>query len=424
MCRRKLLGMVPLFLLAAIAGCGRAPASSPPPPPKVSVIKVQPQRVVLSRELPGRTVSAQVSEVRPQVSGLIQKRLFAEGADVTAGEVLYQIDSAPYDAAFQSAQANVEAARKAVERARASLSASLAGVQEKQATEKLARLQHQRMESLYAEKAVSASERDKAVTDLEVVEAALRVSQAAVESERAALAAAEAAVKQAEAAEQTARINLGYTRVTAPISGRIGRSSVTEGATVTAYQPMALATIQSLDPLYVDVPQSTAQLIQLRQLAQKGDLQINGREATHVKLVLEDGTVYPHPGELQFREVSVDPTTGTVMLRITAPNPEGHLLPGMFVRAIIDEAVNEQAILVPQQAVSRDPRGNPMAMVVDASGQAEQRKLVTERAIGDQWLVSCGLSSGEMVIVEGLQRVRPGMKVEIVDSAAHVADAK
>jgi membrane fusion protein (multidrug efflux system) len=234
-----------------------------------------------------------------------------------------------------------------------------------------------------------------------------------VESDRAAVAAAEAAIKQAEAALETSRINLGYTKITAPISGRIGRSNVTEGALVTAYQAV-LATIQTLDPIYVDVPQSTVELMRLRRSLENGHLISNGDDQKKVKLVLEDGTAYPLEGTLKFRDVTVDPTTGSVILRIVAPNPQGILLPGMFVRAIVEEGVNGQAILVSQQAVSRDQKGNALVLVVDGEGKVQQRKVGTDRAIGDKWVISSGLAKGDRVIVEGMQRVRPGAAVKVV----------
>jgi len=213
---------------------------------------------------------------------------------------------------------------------------------------------------------------------------------------------------------ETARINLGYCRVTAPISGRIGRSNVTDGAIVTAYQPLALATIQQLDPIYVDVPQSTTELLRLKRRLKDGSLNQNGTEQNNVKLILEDSTAYPPEGTLQFRDVTVDPTTGSVILRVVFTNPQGVLLPGMFVRAMIKEGVKEHAILVLQQGVSRDRKGNPFALIVNAEGKVGLRMLTLDRAIGDKWLVLAGLAPGDRVIVEGLQRVRPGMPVKVV----------
>jgi len=356
-------------------GCGRGKSSAPPPAvPEVSVVAVQPEQVVLTVELPGRTAAHLVAEIRPQVNGIIQKRLFKEGSDVKAGQVLYQIDPASFQAALDNAKASLaraEANRPAI------------------------RLRVERYKELLADKAVSRQDHDDAVASLKQADAEVELWKAAVES---------------------ARINLGYTRVMAPISGRIGRSNVTDGALVTAYQPTPLATIQQLDPIFVDVPQSTTELLRLRRRWEDGRLNPNGTNQKKVKLLLEDGTPYPLEGTLQFREVTVDPTTGSVILRAVFPNPEGILLPGMFVRAVVQEGINEQAILVPQQTVTRDPKGNPSVMIVDAEGKVQQRPLTIERAIGDKWLVSAGLAAGERVIVEGIQKVRPGASVKIVST--------
>jgi len=340
---------VALLVSPCWTGCNRQQQAPSPPPPEVAVVTVQPEPVVLTSELPGLTAGYLVAEIRPQVNGLIQKRLFTEGAQVKAGDALYQIDPAPYRAALDNASANLLAARKAADRARAALAASTAGLQRNEATLTLARTNLQRYENLVKTQAVSAMQRDQAATEVEWAEAGLRTGKAQVESDRDAVAAAEAAIQQAEAALKTAEINLGYTKITAPISGRIGRSDVTEGAIVTAYQPVALATIQQFDPIYVDVPQSTAELNRLKRKLASGRLKDNGTD--RVKIVLADGTAYALAGSLKFRDVTVDPTTGSVILRIVVPNPEGVLLPRMFVRAIIDEGVQEKAILVPQQAV-------------------------------------------------------------------------
>jgi membrane fusion protein (multidrug efflux system) len=381
----------------------------------VATVTVAANQVLLTTELPGHTAPFLIAEIRPQVSGLIQKRLFKEGSDVKAGEVLYEIDPAPFKAALDSAAANLKAARKAADQARAAVNASIAGVARQQATVEFARTDRRRYEDLLKEKAVSASASDQAVTAAHVAEATLTVTEAQVQSDRAAVAAAEAAIQQAAAALEAARINLGYTRITAPISGRIGKSAVTDGAIVTAYQPAPLATIQQLDPIYVDVPQSTAALLRLQQRLQAGRLSHDGgTSADNVRLLREDGTAYPLEGTLQFRDVSVDQTTGSVILRMVFPNPDGALLPGVFVRAVVKEGVNEQAVLVPQQAVSRNPKGDPQALVVDASGKVEQRMLTLDRAIGDQWLVVSGLTPGDRVIAEGMQKVRPGAEVKAV----------
>jgi len=395
-------------------GCkgGNRQQSPPPSVPEVATVAVSTQSVILTTELPGRTISYLVAEIRPQVNGLIQKRLFKEGSDVKAGQALYQIDPAPFQAALDSAEANLAAVQKNADRARAALQASIAGVTRQQASLELARINSERFEEVFKDRAVSAIERDKAVTEATVAEAALRAAEAQVESDRTAIAAAEAGIKHAEAALETARINLGYTKITAPISGRIGRSNVTDGALVGAYQPLALTTIQQLDPIYVDVPQSTAELLRLERNLEDGSLNQNGRSQKKVKILLEDSTPYALEGTLQFRDVTVDPSTGSVILRIIVPNPDDVLLPGMFVRAVVKEGVNEQAILIPQQAVSRDPKGNPVALIVDAENKVQQRMLTIDRAIGDKWLVSSGLAAGEQVIVEGIQKVRPGATVK------------
>jgi len=413
--RVKLI-FVSMFLLCSLFldGCQTQAPPPPPPVPEVATVTVQTQRAVLTNELPGRTSPYRVAEIRPQVSGIIQKRLFDEGADVKAGAVLYQIDPAHFQAAYDNAAANLAVLRKAPDRARAALQASIAVVARQRATLELARTNVQRFEELFTDRAVSASQRDQAVTDVEVAAAALRAAEAQVESDRETVAAAEAAIQQGEAALQTARINLGYTQVTAPISGRIGRSNVTDGALVAAYQPLALASIQQIDPIYVDVPQSTTEMLRWKQGSEKGQLKTGGEGQRKVKLLLEDGTAYPVEGILQFRDVTVDPTTGSVTLRMIFPNPKSILLPGMYVRVVVQEGIAEQAILAPQQGVTRDPKGNPVAMIVDGAGKVQQRMLVLDRTIGDQWLVSSGLAPGDRVIVEGLQRVRPGDAAKVV----------
>jgi membrane fusion protein (multidrug efflux system) len=355
-----------------------------------------------------------IAEIRPQASGLLMKRQFKEGADVKAGQLLYQIDPRPFEASLEQAKAALGAAQKNADRARAALSASEANVERQKATLQLAHQNRQRVEASYQERAVSTTQRDEAVTSAQVAEATLRAYEAQVESDRTAIAAAEAAIEQARAALQSTEINLAYTRITAPITGRIGRSYATEGAMLTAYQPSAMATIQQLDPIYIDVVQSTAELLRLRQRLEKGFLRPEENLQRTVKLRLEDNILYPHDGTFEFRDVSVDPTAGTVVIRMVFPNPDRLLLPGMFVRAVVQEGVNPQAILVPQQAVLRDLKGNPYVLVLDDQENAQMRSLTTERAIGDKWLVSTGLEAGDRVIVEGLQFVRPGMKVQAV----------
>ena len=383
-------------------------------PPEVAVVTVQPQAVVLSSELPGRTSPYLIAEIRPQINGIIQKRLFTEGSDVQAGQILYQIDPALFQAAVDSAAANLAVAQKTADRARAALEASLAGLARQQATLDLAKTNRRRFEDLIKDRAVSVSQRDQAVTDADVAKAALRTAEAQIKIDQETVGAAKAAIRQAEAALTSVRINMGYTRITAPISGRIGRSSVTEGAVVTAYQPLALATIQQLDPIYVDVPQSTNELLRLQHRLAQGWIDRNRTDLNQVDLILENKSRYPLEGTLQFRDVSVDPSTGSVILRMVFPNPKGVLLPGMFVRTVVKEGVNYQAILIPQQAVSRDPKGNPLTLIVDAENQVQQRMLKLDRAIGDHWFVTAGLSPGDRVIAEGMQKVRPGALVKTV----------
>ncbi len=362
---------IALLAVLVLSSCDRRKQARPRPTPVVTTVTVQPQQVELTTELPGRTSAYLVAEIRPQVNGIIQKRLFKEGSDVKAGQVLYQIDPSPFQAALDSAKA-------ALAKSRANLPAIKARAE--------------RYRALLAEKAVSQQDYD---------------------DRDAALKQAEADIEYWKASVETARINLGYTRVTAPISGRIGKSSVTDGALVTAYQPVALATIQQLDPIYVDVPQATTALLRLKRRLADGRLNQNGNSHRTVKILLEDGTRYPLEGTLQFRDVTVDPTTGSVVLRIVVPNPDGVLLPGMFVRAVVKEGVNEKAILLPQQAVSRGPKGKPIALIVDQEGKAQPRMLKLDRAIQDKWLVSSGLTAGDQVIVEGLQQARPGSPVKV-----------
>ena len=319
-------------LISSSKGPGQGPGGpgqGPAGPAQVSVVTVETQKLTLTTELPGRTTPFRIAEIRPQVSGLILKRLFEEGSDVRTGQVLYQIDPSPFQAALDNAEA-------ALGRSEANLKAT--------------RLRAERYKELLADKAVSQQNYDDAAAALTQIEADIQSWKATV---------------------KTARINLEYTRITAPISGRIGKSNVTDGAIVTAYQPLALATIQQLDPIYVDVTQSTTDLLRLKRRLKDGRLKKNGTDQDKVKLILEDGTSYPLEGTLQFSDVTVDPTTGSVILRVVFPNPEDIILPGMFVQAVIKEGVNEQAILIPQQGVSRDPKGDPIAMIVDAEGKVD-----------------------------------------------------
>jgi membrane fusion protein (multidrug efflux system) len=356
----------------SLTACNRQVQAPPTQVPEVATVTVARQSVLLTTELPGRTSPFRIAEIRPQVNGLILKRLFTEGADVKEGQELYQIDPAPFQAALDNAKA-------ALGRAEANLPAIQVRVN--------------RYKQALADKAVSQQDFDDASASLKLAEADIKYYQAMLE---------------------TARINLNYAHVVSPIPGRIGTSTVTDGAIVTAYQPTALATIQQLDPIYVDVPQSTAELLRLQRRLEDGRLTPDGTNANKVQLLLGDGTTYPLDGTFQFRDVSVDPSTASVILRMVFPNPNGVLLPGMFVRAVVKEGVSAQAILVPQQAVSRDSKGNPVALIVGASGKVEQRMLSLDRAIGDQWLVSSGLATGDRVIAEGMQRVRPGAAVKEV----------
>lgn len=408
------LGLAPALLAALLlTACDRKPQGPPPrPTPQVSYVTVQPEKIVLTSELPGRTAAFRIAEIRPQASGLVQRRLFTEGSLVKAGQVLYQIDPAQLEAAVANAAAAHLAARKNADRARAALAADQANITRQKATLALARQNRDRFLAAFDSKAVSASQRDQAVTEAEVAETALQAAEAQLESDHKAIAAAEAAIQQAEAALAAARINLGYTKVTAPIAGRIGLSNITDGAMVTAYQPLPLATIQQLDPIYVDVPQSTTDLLRLKNRLKAGLLNQKDQDQNKVKLLLEDKSLYPLEGTLQFSDVTVDPTTGSVTLRALFPNPDGALLPGMFVQAVIKEGASEQAILVPQQGVARDPKGNPYALVVDGESKAAMRPLTLDRAIGDKWLVAAGLAPGDRLIVEGLLMLRPGTEVK------------
>ena len=357
-----------------LCACEGQKEQAAPPPPEVTVMEVIEQEMVLSTELPGRTSAFLVAEVRPQVSGIIQKRLFKEGSVVKAGQILYQIDPAPFQAAYESARASLA-------RAEANLQAISSRAK--------------RYEGLLAEGAVSQQ-------DFDDVTSAFKQAQAEV--------------AYWKAAAESARINLGYTRVNAPISGRIGRSNMTEGALVTANQPAPLATIQQFDPIYVDVPQSTADLLKLKRRIESGSLHTNQTGRKQIRLILEDGSEYPLTGTMEFRDVSVDPTTGTVTLRAVFPNPEELLLPGMFVRAVVQEGVNRHAILIPQQAVSRDPKGNPLALIVDADSVVQQQFLTIDRAVGNQWLIASGLAPKDRIIIEGVQKVRPGVTVQATTS--------
>ncbi len=367
--------------LAVLAGCSKSTSEAPHQQQvaEVGVFKVAQAPLQITTELPGRTSAYQVAEVRPQVSGLIKKRLFVEGADVKAGVPLYQIDPATYQAAYNSAKA-------ALAKAKANLLTAAPKVQ--------------RYKELVAIEGVSKQEYDDAV---------------------AAHEQAKADVESANAALEQAKINVDYTHVDAPISGRISRSTVTPGALVTANQTTALTTVQQLDPIYVDVTQSSEDMLRLKREVESGGLKKDGQ--AKVTLLLSDGTKYAETGKLQFSDVSVDPGTGNVTLRALFPNPKHDLLPGMFVRAVVESGVDEKAIAVPQQGVTRNPKGEATAMIINKEGKVEQRTLVTSNTLGDKWLVKSGLAEGDLLIVEGLQKVKPGAPAKPIAPAAATATA-
>ncbi|WP_070887662.1 efflux RND transporter periplasmic adaptor subunit [Pseudomonas sp. D1-3] len=354
--------MVSAIALATLTLAGCSDEAAPPPrqAPTVGIVTLQAAPYTLTTELPGRTAAYRIAEVRPQVDGIIQKRLFKEGSEVKAGQQLYQIDAAVYEAAAKSAQATLASAKSLAER----------------------------YKSLVSDQAVSRQAYDEA----------------------------QASRLQAEAALEQARINVRYTKVLAPIAGRVGRSAVTEGALVSNGQTNAMATIQQLDPIYVDVTQPTKDLLRLRRELESGQLQKASDTAAKVQLRLEDGSTYKHEGTLEFSEVSVDEGTGSVTLRAVFPNPDHTLLPGMFVHARLPAGVNQQAILAPQQGVTRNPKGEPTALVVNAENKVELRQLKAERTAGNRWLVLDGLKSGDKLITEGLQFVQPGAEVKTTEA--------
>jgi membrane fusion protein (multidrug efflux system) len=358
-----------------LAACSKpaAPPPAAPPPAEVGVVTLQARSVTLTRELPGRVNPYLVAEVRPQVSGIVLRRLFTEGGRVRAGQPLYQLDDA-------IPRADQAAAKAALLRA--------------QATQNSARLNAARSAELAKIDAVSKQDDENAI---------------------AALRQAEADVASAQAAVARNSVVLGYSQITSPITGRIGKSSVTQGALVTANQADALATVQQLDPVYVDVTQSSAELLDLRRQLAAGRLE-PARDLP-VNIVLEDGTRYTHQGKLTFADVTVDPGTGSYLLRIVVPNPNDILLPGMYVRAVVGSGVRPDALLVPQRGIARDPKGNTSAMVLGSDGKVQQRVVRVSRAIGDQWLVEEGLAAGDQVIVEGLQKIRPGMPARAVPAS-------
>lgn len=370
---------VPVLAVAALAACGKAPPTAPPAPPPVdvTVVTLAPTTVTLARELPGRTRPSLIAEIRPQATGIVERRLFEEGGRVKAGQVLYQLDDA-------IPRADEAAARAAVLRAEATLAN--------------ARLTAKRSQELVAIDAISRQDSENAV---------------------AALRQAEADLASAKAANQRASATLAYSRITSPISGRIGKSSVTQGALVTANQANALATVQQLDPMYVDVTQSSAEWLHLREEVAAG--RVAAAHGIPVTMYLEDGSRYPAPGKLDFSDVTVDPSTGSFLVRITVPNPDDLLLPGMYVRAEVAGGVKRDAILVPQQGVARDPKGNTSVMLVGPDDKVVVRPIRVSRAIGDAWLVESGLAAGDRVVVEGLQKIRPGVTVHATEASAAAA---
>ncbi len=361
--------LVLIVAMMHLSACGPGAAPPPPPPPEVRIMTVKTEPLELKTELPGRTSASTVAEIRPQVNGLIIDRKFTEGSDVKAGDLLYEIDPAPYKSVYEQAaavlkntEANIPSLRSRAQRLKELAKIRAAGQQD-------------------------------------------------AEDAEAALLKGEAAVAAAKAALESARINLSYTPIRAPISGRIGRSNVTIGAMVTAYQPVPLAVIQQLDPIYVDVTQSSADLLRLRKLFETGTVRVDESKKQNVKLILEDGTPYPLDGTFQFRDVTVDPSTGSVAIRMVFPNADQLLLPGMFVRAIVTEGVDDTAILVPQQGVTRNTQGQALAWIVNAENKVEERLLETGRTVENRWIVTSGLAPGDRVIVEGLHLVRPGVPV-------------
>lgn len=369
----RYLSALILTLLLGPVSCGEGKAPPAPPTPAVTVATLQPETVTLTRELPGRTTPYLVAEVRPQVTGIVQEQLFAEGSIVEAGQPLYQLDDATYRAQYNSARAALTRAQVALE---------------------VARTNANRASELTKTGAISKQDAENAVARLHQAEADVGVA-------RAELASAE--------------VVLNYARISAPIDGRIGKSSVTKGALVTANQDTPLATIQQLDPIYVDLTQSASELLELRRELAAGTLTETGD--VPVAVLLEDGSRYEHDGRLKFADISVDETTGSFSLRVVVPNPDNLLLPGMYLRAVVSNGVRQNALLVPQRAVTRDPKGNASVMVVDAAGTVQARTVQVSRTIGDKWLVDEGLNPGERVIIEGLQKVRPGVTVQATEVA-------
>ncbi len=369
---RSYLLIVSIFYVFLLQGCNKSPSPiGPPAVPLVGVFEVSPESVSVFTELPGRVSPLQIAEVRPQISGVIQKRLFTEGADVQVGQVLYQIDSALYKASLDSTLANLAKAK-----------ANLEAI----------KLKSQRFQELVKINAVSKQ-------DFDDVDASYKQAQADVQSNAAAV--------------QTATINLGYTQIASPISGRVGISTFTPGALVTANQANALTTVQKLDPIYVDVIQSSTELMRIKRALEAGLLKRAGKDSVKMKLILDDKIVYPLEGKFQFSDVTVDSGTGSVTLRAVFPNPKQDLLPGMFVRAVLEEGVNDKGLIVPQQGVTHDARGNATALVLNTESKVELRTLELGEAIRDRWVVKSGLKPGDLLIVDGLQKIKPGASAQV-----------
>lgn len=359
-------------VFAIVAGCERERPVAQRPAPEVVTLDVATEAVTLQTELPGRVMAQGSAEVRPQVGGIILERLFTEGSTVRAGQTLYRIDPAPFATTLERAEAALESSRAAV---------------------RVSELLLDRYRRLLPEQSISQQDFDNA---------------------EAAHAQALASLREREAAAVAARIDLQWTRVTAPIAGRVGRSIVTPGALVSANQATALTTISQLDPVYVDFTQSSADLLRLRRAAMAGTIDRSAGVVANVGLMLEDGSRYEHTGTLRLAEVTVDPSTGAVTLRAEFPNPDGLLLPGMFVRAIVTEGVDSSAVLIPQQALARDRQGRAIVRVVDAEDRIQLRDVVASRTVGARWLVEQGLEAGERIVVEGGQNAAPGTAVRVV----------
>lgn len=374
---RPLIASLALFS-GLLAACGEDAPPQEAPTPAVNYVTLESRPVTLTRRLPGRTSAYVVAEVRPQVTGIIEERLFEEGALVTEGQPLYQLDDSTYRAAWNSARASLARARASLE---------------------VARLNSERAEELIKVDAISRQEYDNLMAQLQQAEADIGVAEAQVDS---------------------TAVQLGYARISSPIDGRIGKSMFTRGALVTADQSQPLTTVQQLDPIYVDVNQSASELLELRR--QLADKMVRRTEGVPIRILLEDGSEYEHEGELTFSDVAVDPMTGSYALRAVVPNPDQLLMPGMYVRAVISNAVLDEALLVPQQGIARDPMGNASAMVLAEDNTVEQRPVTLRRAIDNDWLVGEGLRAGDRVIVEGLQKIQPGMQVQGTEVALQDED--